>query len=187
MSNKILNEIKYSNYNFFLEKLDKIFVSMDRMYDKIAGFYRFNCTGCVDNCCETLFYHHTLLEYLYLQKGFAMLPKDKKNSIQKKTLDILKNGQRAMCPVNINGLCSLYRYRPMICRLHGLPHMLNRPDGNVTKGPGCPLFTEEIKTDEGCRLDRTHFYMDMAVLEKELRKAAGFSHKIKITVAQMLS
>ncbi len=186
MPNEILNKIKYSDYDFFLEKLDKFFVSMDRMYNKVAGFYRFTCTGCADNCCETLFYHYTLLEYLYLQKGLLMLSKDKKKSIQQRARNIPKGTQGAMCPVNINGLCSLYRYRPMICRLHGLPHMLTRPDGNLVKGPGCDLFTESINTDEDCRLDRTHFYMDMAVLEKEIREAAGFSHKIKITVTQMI-
>ncbi len=184
MVKKILHEIKYNKYNSFLEKLGKNFVVMDRMYSEISEFYRFNCTECKDNCCKSLFYHYTLLEYLYLQKGFFRLNNTEKDRIKKKAAD--KTDHRSMCPVNFNGLCALYAYRPMICRLHGIPHILNKPNGDIIKNSGCETFTEKIKTDENYRLNRTGFYMDMAVLEKELRHSAGFSYKIKLTVAQMI-
>ncbi len=184
MVKKILREIKYNKYNSFLEKLAKNFIAMDRIYSDIAGFYRFNCTGCKDNCCKSLFYHYTLLEYLYLQKGFFRLDAAEKNRIKKKAGD--KTYPQSMCPVNFNGLCALYVYRPMICRLHGIPHILNNPNGDIIKNPGCETFMEKIKIDENYRLNRTIFYMNMAVLEKELRQSAGFSYKIKLTVAQMI-
>jgi hypothetical protein len=36
------------------------------------------------------------------------------------------------------------------------------------------------------QFDRTPFYRQMALLEKELRRLTGYGDKIKLTIAQML-
>jgi hypothetical protein len=92
-----------------------------------------------------------------------------------------------MCPVNRDGLCTLYDYRPMICRLHGLPHMLLQPGGKAICGPGCGQFDRQCSHKSCSPLDRTPLYLSMARLERELRQAAGVSGKIKMTVAQMIA
>ena len=96
---------------------------------------------------------------------------------------------RIMCPLNRNERCTLYPYRPMICRLHGIPHELQRSGGNPIKNPGCDAFFNQCRQrgqTDYIRFDRTPFYRQMAALEQELRIKTGYSDKIKLTIAQML-
>ncbi len=80
----------------------------------------------------------------------------------------------------------LYAHRPMICRLHGLPHRLHRPDGKVLSGPGCDDFYRQCGTASPAELDRTPLYSSMARLEKALRQRWDFNALIKMTIAQMV-
>ncbi len=73
----------------------------------------------------------------------------------------------------------------MICRLHGIPNEFHRPDGQVIHGPGCDTFNKQCHQRSYIPFDRTPFYQEMAALEKALRQRAGFTGKIKMTVAQM--
>jgi hypothetical protein len=90
-----------------------------------------------------------------------------------------------MCPLNLEGRCIVYAHRPMICRMHGIPHELQRPDGRRIRGPGCEAFACS-RHDPDDFLDRTPFYRDMAALEGELRRTIRFRAKIRMTVAQMV-
>jgi Fe-S-cluster containining protein len=181
-----------------LNRMEALFGDMDRAYATVAEQYGFRCNGCADNCCLTRFYHHTLIEYLYLVEGMRTLETGIRESINKQALavstrmaDADRRGEalRIPCPLNRNERCLLYPYRPMICRLHGIPHELQRPGGSFIRNPGCDAFFDQCrergKTDY-IRFDRTSFYRQMATLEQELRGKTGFSGKIKLTIAQML-
>jgi Fe-S-cluster containining protein len=182
----------------FLDQLKTLFREMDRTYDNVADQYGFHCTGCVDNCCYTRFYHHTLLELLYLKEGLAELDSGQRDAVQQRAVDVCekmvaadRKGERTriLCPLNRAGLCIAYAYRPMICRLHGLPHELHRPDGQLLKNPGCDAFLEQCQSrgkTEYISFDRTPFYRRMAMLENELRTALGTAEKIKLTIAEMI-
>ncbi|MBR9984290.1 MAG: hypothetical protein KFF68_00125 [Desulfosarcina sp.] len=182
-----------------LKRLDALFGEMDRSYTAVAGQYGFACNGCADNCCLTRFYHHTLLEYLYLVEGLRSLDSDGRHAVFEKALtvsaamnDADRQGRtlRIMCPLNRNDRCSLYPYRPMICRLHGIPHELHQSGGNPVKNPGCDSFFDQCRQHgqtNYIRFDRTPFYRHMAMLEKALRRETGYAHKIKFTIAQMLA
>lgn len=179
----------------FLKRLESLFAAMDKQYTATAARYGFVCKGCRDNCCRTLFFHHSLLEYLYLLQGFSTLNKDTQNEIKKKAEKVCrqiaedeKKGKtpRRMCPLNFDGLCILYKYRPMICRLHGLPHELTKPGHSTVYIPGCDDFDRQCNGKPYMQFDRTLFYTDMAQCEKKLREAVGFNRKIKMTVAEMI-
>jgi hypothetical protein len=187
-----------NRYLPLLDQLASLFEQMDAAYATVAGQYGFQCNGCVDNCCRTRFYHHTLIEYLYLLEGMNALDADdareillRARQVCEKMADADRQGKAffMMCPLNRDERCILYPYRPMICRLHGIPHELRRIDGNVVKMPGCDAFFSQCrdrgKTDY-IRFDRTPLYRQMAALEKELRLATGANDPIKLTVAQML-
>ena len=181
-----------------LKRLETLFGEMDRSYTAVAGQYGFQCNGCADNCCMTRFYHHTLLEYLYLLEGLRTLESDVRHTIYEKALtasagmdnaDRRGEARRIMCPLNRNDRCTLYPYRPMICRLHGIPHELQRPGGSPIRNPGCDAFFKQCRQRgqrDYTRFDRTPFYLQMAALEQELRRTTGYSEKIKLTIAQML-
>lgn len=181
-----------------LKRLETLFGEMNRAYTAVAGQYGFVCNGCADNCCLTRFYHHTLLEYLYLVEGLRTLESDARHAIYEKALtvsaameDADRQGEalRIMCPLNRNERCTLYPYRPMICRLHGIPHELQGSGGLPIKNPGCDAFYNQCRQrgqTEYFRFDRTPFYRQMAALEQELRRETGYSDKIKLTIAHML-
>ena len=172
-----------------------LFEQMDRAYDEAAHASGFVCNGCEDNCCLTRFYHHTLLEVLYLKEGLEKLApevltriKAQAESIVAKTTDLEKRDQqiRIMCPLNDEGRCILYAHRPMICRLHGIAHLLHRPDGQIQTGPGCDAFYTQCGLSTEGLLDRTPLYVAMAQLERQLREASGINEKIKMTIAEII-
>lgn len=166
---------------------------MDDAWNRIAALYQFKCTGCEDNCCQSLFFHHTHIEKEYLLYAFDRLESDKKNNILKKAEEYCRktfpaNGDirslKIICPLNENGQCILYPYRPMICRLHGLPHEIRRPGFNPLMGKGCEAGRFDGK--DYIPFDRTPFYQNMAQLEADYRLKSKKVDKIKETVAQIL-
>jgi len=168
---------------------------MDQQYDEIADAYGFHCSGCLDNCCRTRFFHHTLIEFLYLRKGFAGLDeyiredvRHRAAEVNDKVIQAEGSGRisRIMCPLNIKGLCVLYEYRPMICRLHGIPHEFRHPIKNKILGPGCHEFEAQCNQKQYIPFDRTPFYRQMALLERRLREMTEMTDKFKSTVAQMI-
>ncbi|CAB5129044.1 hypothetical protein D3OALGA1CA_3110 [Olavius algarvensis associated proteobacterium Delta 3] len=179
----------------FLSELEPLFDAMDREYERVAGRYGFTCTGCADNCCQTRFYHHTLLEFTYLSKGFRSLSETERGQITARAGEVVKQSEaadawgdtiRLWCPLNDAGKCVLYPYRPMICRLHGIPHELRRPAQPPRVGPGCDDFHGQCGQGAYIRFDRTPFYARMAALERQLRQAVGCSDRLKLTVAEMI-
>lgn len=180
----------------YLDDLYRLLRQMDLKYAQAAQYYEFDCQGCRDNCCRSLFYHHTLLEYLYLWQGLESLPEDQIDKIIRRAHSVCRQtaqtDERAvrrlyMCPLNFAGLCSLYAYRPMICRLHGLPHEFKTAHRGIRSGPGCDTFTARCRNKKKFPFDRTPFYTRLAQLENRLRQSITFSQKIKMTVAQMIS
>jgi Fe-S-cluster containining protein len=130
------NKYSGSVYPDFMERLKQIYAAMDQTYNTAAGHYGFACAGCRDNCCRTRFYHHTVIEYTYFIEGLKTLTPLKQDEVKSRAMtvvdktanvDDLTEPVRLMCPLNFDELCILYPYRPMICRLHGIPHELKKP------------------------------------------------------------
>jgi len=173
-----------------LEKLKTIYDSMDRAYRQAAVFYGFDCQGCRDNCCTTYFFHYTIAEYLYLLQGFRAFEESIKEGIWERAMNMCDPSKRDnyLCPLNLRGRCLLYPYRTMICRLHGLPFEVQRPDGQRDEGPGCPRFENE-RTRTGLpyrRIERTPFYADLVNLEREIRAEVPHFRRFKKTIAEMI-
>jgi Fe-S-cluster containining protein len=170
-----------------------LYQSMDETWSRIAALYQFQCTGCEDNCCKSLFFHHTHIEKAYLRHGFDQLEPGRKNEILSRAEDYCKKtfleneidkSRKIICPLNEKGRCILYPYRPMICRLHGLPHEIRKPGFPPLMGEGCS--TGQFHAKAHISFDRTPFYQNMARLEADYRQKSKRNGKIKETVAQML-
>jgi len=173
--------------------LSEIYTTMDRAWDKTASQYGFLCEGCEDNCCKSLFFHHTFIEKAFLVHGFEQLTQETRKAVMAKAeiyyQKTFPEGEvptsvKLMCPLNQGGRCLVYAYRPMICRLHGLPHELHVPGSVPSKGPGCQAG--RFDTAAYVPFDRTPFYREMAQVEMKFRQGTGKAGKIKETVAQML-
>jgi len=180
----------------YLRRIRDAYSAMDDAYEKAAGQYGFRCKGCEDSCCRTLFHHHTLAEMICLYQGYQQLKESTLEQIQEAAKRFTSyvsgsNGKdtdsKRMCPLNEKNRCLLYSYRPMICRLHGIPYSLKTPDRRIARGPGCWLFSERQDGSDVVNFDRTPFYALMAEIEKDLRRTSGFGGRIKLTVADMLA
>jgi hypothetical protein len=184
-----------------LQRMELIYQEMESEYDTIARELGFSCDGCPDNCCDSYFEHHTCAEWCYLLVGFGQLPPDEQQEIlgrasayQKACEEAIARGERpqVMCPLNRQGRCILYKYRLMVCRTHGVPARMTRPDGRLLSFPGCFRCQEVVAgryqgEDELPYVDRTPLLRKLALLENELLQ--GRRHllpKIRLTIAQML-
>lgn len=190
-----LSRIQPHTISPFIKRLKEIFEFMDQKYQEAAAYYGFDCKGCEDNCCLTRFHHYTLVEYFYIKEGFFCLGTRKQSEMKQRALmvcgkideaDEKRTSVQQMCPVNVEGFCELYPYRPMICRLHGIPHELERPGDGIMSSPGCGTFALKCREKKRFKFDRTPFYMQMAALENQVRQATGTTQKIKLTVGEMI-
>lgn len=169
-----------------------VLAEMERGYAEVAAEHGFSCQGCEESCCRTVFYHHTYAEFLVLTQGVATLSDSDRRALYGRatavqgSLDAAAEPPRAMCPINVDGRCALYTYRPMICRLHGIPHELHRPDGRTVSGPGCHLFDTLSEGGASRRLDRTPFYQRLAQVEQGLRRHIEAPIRLHMTLAECL-
>ena len=179
----------------FVQLLKPIYAAMDDAYEQAAQQYGFSCDGCRDNCCRTRFYHHTLIEYVYLKKGLMSLSVEMQDRVRSRAITVMdtiekahdnQGAIRSMCPLNVDTRCILYPYRPMICRLHGIPHELKKPGQPGIMGPGCGTFDSRCGRKPYICFDRTAIYRDMAKLEQAVRQATRVQDRIKMTIAEMI-
>ena len=185
-----------SNFETHFKQLKDLYFEMSSNYQAVADQYEFSCRECPDNCCRTRFYNHTYIEYFYLMEGLAGLSGKEQESLVQKARGVCEeiaaiNGRgeppRVMCPVNEEGLCTLYEFRPMICRLHGIPYDLQFPGRDPVRGEACTEFTKRALSDQYIPFDRTPLYKTLSQLEGELRSVTGKTRKIKMTIAEMIA
>jgi hypothetical protein len=184
-----------------LYRLARIYQEMESEYTQVAGQLGFSCAGCPDNCCDSYFEHHTYSEWSYLWLGFRQLAQDdqqeilkRANAYQQSCAEALGREERpqVMCPLNRQGLCILYQHRLMVCRTHGVPAAMTRPDGRKLEFPGCFRCQELVKaryqSEENIpRMERTPLLRQLALLENELMEGRRHLYpKIRLTIAQML-
>ena len=134
---------------------------------------------------------NNLDDFSHLLNYFCIFKKNirKAGRIQNcQATDLGKEGKpvRLTCPLNFEALCVLYSYRPMICRLHGIPHEFQNGAGHRVQGPGCETFDQRCSAIAYLKFDRTLFYREMAGLEKEFRQSLGVNAKIRMTIAEMI-
>jgi Fe-S-cluster containining protein len=184
--------------NVFSGKIKDLFGRMGRAYDTAASCCGFSCRGCDENCCEERFHHHTLSEFLYLSEGIRSCDGQTRRDIFSRSHEVMQlyrmhdeegAARRVMCPLNVDGLCCIYEHRPMICRLHGVPHITRRPDGTETLGTGCHKagWDTSSRKDPECMLDRTDLYRELSAIEIGLRQRLGFGYRIRMTIAEMIT
>ena len=182
-------------------RVRQIYEEMERGYEQVAAQLQFSCDGCPDNCCDSYFQHHTFVEWAYLWLGFSQLPESRQEEIRERSRrysvacdQALAQNERpqVMCPLNENGRCLLYAHRLMVCRTHGVPATMQRPDGRRLNFPGCFRCQEIVKKGftseaEVKRTERTPLLQSLAMLENELMDNRRHLYpRIKLTIAQML-
>jgi Fe-S-cluster containining protein len=107
------------NYRQLLSRIDDL---CRRSEERYAGHIA--CRKGCDECCRhlSLFW----VEGAALALALQSLPEEQRAHLRKKARDSRPDGP---CPLLENGVCLLYRARPIICRTHGLPVLTG--DGQV--------------------------------------------------------
>lgn len=181
------------------EKVANLYSRMEEDYDKVARVLGFSCEGCPDNCCDSYFQHHTYTEWAYLWRGLKMLPASELTQIEEWAENSIVECSRAeakgerpqvMCPLNEKGLCTLYAHRLLVCRTHGVPAVMRRPDGKNLHFPGCfrcQDIVEKLGEEEIPFVERTTLLRQLVVIEDELLEQRRHLYpKIKMTIAEMI-
>lgn len=190
-----LRDLTKNSHSYF-KRLNGLFGKMSIKYQDLVNQYGLNCKDCPDNCCQTRFHNHTYIEYFFLMEGIAALSKNRRKDLSEKALSACDqiaeceaSGEtpRVMCPLNENTRCVLYDFRPMICRLHGIPYDLNMPGRDPFRGDGCTIFQDQFQNKPYFAFDRTTLYQSLSQLEGDLRAEIGRNNRIKMTVAEMLT
>lgn len=184
-----------------VRRIAGIYGRMEEDYNKVAAALNFSCAGCPDNCCDSYFLHHTYAEWAYLWRGLRELDRETFENVQARAKDYQKRcrsaetrGERPqiMCPLNENGLCILYDYRMLVCRTHGVPARMRRPDGRVLQFPGCFRCQEVVGEREKTGLktpsvERTALFTELAKVEEEcLGYRRQLYPKVRMTIADMI-
>lgn len=117
------------DYIKFLKDLD---TRLDVYFKQQAEFVC--CQKGCSICCEKGDYPLSEIELQYLMEGFKNLDNQTKIIVQQNFAKIEKGGK---CPFLIESSCSIYSYRPIICRVHGLAYFCKN---KIVKVPYCTNF-----------------------------------------------
>lgn len=120
-------------YEKYLENIGK---SLDKFFKEQSPYIC--CKKGCSSCCETGEYPFSELEFKYAMLGYNELSEEEKKIIQTK-VDKIKNDKAVNtegkflygCPFLINNICSIYKYRGLICRNHGLAYYSQKRDGEM--------------------------------------------------------
>ena len=183
------------------QEISEIYQALQEDYEKIADQIPLTCRDCPDNCCDSYFLHHTYSEWAFLWEGLRQLDNETLDRVTerakeyvRKSSDVLAARQRPqiMCPLNEEGLCVLYQHRMLVCRMHGIPATLTRPDGQSMRFPGCfrcQEIVDENYTEEtdAPAMDRTLLFRRLAALETRLMGERRHLYpRVKKTIADMI-
>nr|WP_320048484.1 YkgJ family cysteine cluster protein [uncultured Desulfuromonas sp.] len=154
-----------------LDSYQSLLAQVDQWFDDAASSLgpSLGChIGCSD-CCRGLF-DITLPDALLLQMGFSTLETSRReqvlercrarlkqlqqqwpelaapyllNHLQQRPWQTMPEHDATPCPLlNDQGECLVYAWRPLTCRLHGLPHV--DVDGDVFSDGCCPYNEEAV-------------------------------------------
>ncbi len=182
-------------------EISEIYQAMESDYDKVARKLSFSCDGCPDNCCDSYFLHHTYSEWAYLWEGFRALDEARQQELMERSKRYVveceaaeARGERpqVMCPLLDDGRCSLYSHRLMVCRTHGVPASMRRPDGQSLSFPGCFRCQKIVKKkfvhdSQAPHVERTPLLQRLVAVERELMgERLHLYPRVKLTIARML-
>ncbi|HHO48387.1 MAG TPA: hypothetical protein ENN06_08040 [Desulfobacteraceae bacterium] len=183
-------------------KLVDIYREMESRYTATGRAIGLTCTGCPDNCCDSYFLHYTYVEWAYLWVGLRTLDQARLDEIANRAKHYIEQRRAVppgtepallMCPLNEEGRCVLYGHRLMICRLHGVPAIMTRPDGRTLRFPGCFRCQQimERRNEPGGdqpSMQRTDLLARMADLESELLDGRRHVYpRVRRTIAEMIA
>ena len=113
------------NYATFL---DIIMPVIDRKFEHQKEYLA--CSKGCAKCCKTASMPFSQIEFDYLIEGFNTLDDNKKTVVSDNMKKLVSSVNEEACPFLIDDVCSVYKYRGLICRTFGL--LLINDEGEYT-------------------------------------------------------
>lgn len=133
------------SYKEFISKIDQLTEEIKQEYSN-----EINCKESCCACCNNIF-NVSIVEGIYLQEGFKKLDYEIQETIIQNLHSIKKsieekpdNKEFIHCPLLLNKRCSLYTYRPVICRTFGYP-MVDELTGQIAT---CELNFPDLREEK---------------------------------------
>ncbi|MBU1172747.1 MAG: YkgJ family cysteine cluster protein [Proteobacteria bacterium] len=122
-----------AQYMTMIKKVDAFCMTVKEAYMGAMACQK----GC-DSCCQ----HLSLfpVEAVHIRLALDASPKEIQKIIREKALSCIDDPQGS-CPLLNQGVCLLYPVRPIICRTHGFPILVDGSDGK--RMDHCPLNFKE--------------------------------------------
>lgn len=126
-----------SRYKQFLIEFDKI---IDTIFEDQKRYIK--CKKGCSKCCEIGEYPYSQIEFAYLTQGYLNLPAHTRILVQQNIRNLIMDKKEFKgdkfeykCPFLINGECSVYDYRGIVCRTFGVCYYDDVK--SVVKLPAC--------------------------------------------------
>lgn len=160
--------------------------NVDALCGRISVAYasHMRCAPGCDGCCR----HLTLfpVEAYALAEAVNGLDEPLRTELREKATN---SPPDAPCPLLHNGICLLYHARPLICRTHGLPVLLEAPEG--TRVDHCPRNFQGVDSLPGTaviQLERLNEALAAvnALFLREIPSRQGDGGGDRITIARAI-
>ncbi|MBO6087455.1 YkgJ family cysteine cluster protein [bacterium] len=103
-------------YEEFLKTVDE---RLNKYFEEQCEYIK--CKEGCSACCEIGEYPFSRLELEYLLSGYSQLSVQKKLKIRNEIIRLKRTKPKMhKCPFLIDKKCSVYKYRGLVCRIHGL-------------------------------------------------------------------
>jgi hypothetical protein len=164
--------------------LKALYSRADLGYEAHMREHGLSCGSCFEApCCRVDLRLHTYLEKYYLLQGFGSLEAGVRDGVVALCVrGASAEGENEFCVMRGPGVCLIYPWRPLICRLAGPAHSFQGPRGGSVRGDGCPQLLRDPGRDTPPRMDRTPYYRDMSLLELNLVNEFG-ARSTAVTIA----
>lgn len=139
-------KLHFEKYRQLGVKIDAICTQLHEVHSEHTQCKK-GCSSCCMNFCLLPVEFHFILEHL----------KDE-------LVELNRSAENDQCVFLVNNACSIYQYRPIICRSHGLPILFMDDEGENWNLSFCPLNFDDLP-DEYFSLENSY---DQDTLNSEL-------------------
>lgn len=165
----------FANYRRLVESVDTLCARIVSAHGSHLA-----CTRGCDGCCR----HITVfpVEAYALARALGDLPEQLRSELRDRAA---RTPPEAPCPLLREGICLLYPARPIICRTHGLPLLMETPDG--VRVDHCPHNFKGVDSLPGSaviqleRLNET-----LAAVNALFVQGLGTEETVRLTIAEAL-
>lgn len=185
--------------------LERHLASVDREFSRVFKIYadRMQCRKGCSMCCSQMF-SISCLEAAYISRAVKQMPAERREALRARASEYKRQRQRMLesadrteddgvfplrglrlqCPALENDACSIYPWRPIICRKWGIP-LFNPYKPREVQACELNFKPGEEISAEGLIEGQAELLEDWVALKQAARRNVNYS-EIRVTVADAI-